>query len=66
MTDEPLIWTSLGNLPESRLAATQGWEVTDTATVFWQEWRLGDELVKRAVHVLSKAGVTGECIANPL
>ncbi len=60
----PLIWTTKGNLPIDSLEYRHGWDDTEAATVFWEEHWLGDEMVKRAAHVLSKTGVTGEAVAN--
>lgn len=57
---EPMIYTSKGNLPVSSLTYSTRWEDSSSATVFIEEYRLGDELVKSSVHALSKHGVTGE------
>lgn len=57
---EPLIYTSRGNLPIADLAYSTRWEDRPDATVFVEEYRLGDEVVKSSVHALSKRGVTGE------
>lgn len=61
---EPLIYTSKGNLPIAQLAYSSKWEESADATVFIEEYRLGDEVVKRSVHALSKHGVTGDGIAG--
>lgn len=61
---EPMIYTSKGNLPVSSLAYTTEWQDGADATVFIEEYRLGDEVVKRSVHALSKHGVTGETIVG--
>ncbi len=63
---EPLIWTSLGNLPIASLEYRCGWDETPAAVTFWEEHWLADECVKRAAHVLSRVGVTGDAVANPL
>jgi hypothetical protein len=65
-TAEPLIWTTKGNLPVSSLAYQHGWQDSEDATVFWEEYRLGDEIVKRNVHAMSKRGVAGESAVNGL
>ncbi len=63
---EPLIYTTKGNLPISTLEYSHAWDDRPDAVVFSETYKLGDEVVKHAVHVLSKSGVTGEAIANPL
>lgn len=57
---EPLIHTSHGNLPVSTLRYAPHWEDSADATVFVDEYFLGDESVKRSVHALSKKGLTGD------
>lgn len=66
MTEEPLIYTSKGNLPMASLQYRCGWQQTDSATVFWEEYWQGDELVKRSAHALSKFGIEGEGLAADL
>lgn len=61
---EPLIFTSKGNLPIASLAYVAKWEDRPDATVFIEEYSLGEEVVKRSVHALSKHGVTGESIVG--
>lgn len=51
----PMIFTTHGNLDESTLARTTGFEERPTEFVVWVEWRLGDELVRRDAHVILKA-----------
>ncbi len=53
-TQEPLIWTTKGNLPVSSLRYAPHWEESHEATVFVDEYFLGEESVKRSVHALSK------------
>ena len=64
MTDTPLIYTSRGNLPVADLAYSTAWEDTAMSTVFIEEYRLGDEVVKRSVHALSKTGIAGASVAG--
>ena len=64
--DEPLIYTSKGNLPISSLAYSTSWEDRPDSITFVEEYRQGDEIVKRAVHVLSKQGVTGETVIGQM
>jgi hypothetical protein len=54
--NEPLIWTSKGNLPLSSLAYKTSWEDTPTYTAFVEEHTLDGEVVKRSVHVMAKQG----------
>lgn len=60
MTDEPLIYTSKGNMPIKDLEYRYGWTDNDVETRLTQEWLLGDEVVKSSVHVFLKHGVTVE------
>lgn len=63
-TAEPHVYTSQGNLPLASLGYSTRWEDGPDATTFIEEHRLGDEVVKRSVHVLSKQGLTGETVAG--
>jgi len=57
MTDEPLIYTTKGNIPASSLRLQPIWEDTpDYAKVNVQHF-LGDELVRNDVYVYDKKGV---------
>ncbi len=55
--DEPLIWTSKGNLPIASLTYRHEWIDNENETTLVEEYRLGDEIVKRSVHVHLKKGV---------
>jgi len=50
----PLINTTHGELEESTLARTVGFEDRPNEFVVWVEWRLGEELVRRDAHVILK------------
>lgn len=52
--DEPLVWTTKGNLPQSSLTYATRWEVTDDYVKFIEQHRLGDEVVRESCHVLAK------------
>lgn len=57
--DEPLIWTSKGNLPVSALRYETGWHFEPGKYIqFRERYFLGDELVKESAHVLQLTGVT--------
>lgn len=62
--NEPLIWTTKGNLPISSLRYEHKREDTPGNIVFVEEYFLGDESVKRAVHVLPVVGVCAQGIAS--
>lgn len=64
--DEQLIHTSKGNLPVASLDYRPHWEDHPDSTVFVDEYFLGEESVKRSVHVLAKRGITGEAVAAQL
>jgi len=59
-----LILTSKGMLEESTLVKSEGKLDNDNECTTWQEWRLGDEIVKRDVQMkLKKAAVFAEATA---
>jgi hypothetical protein len=49
-----LIFTTKGDVDESLLARTVGFEDRPGEFVVWVEWRMGDELVRRDAHVILK------------
>lgn len=53
----PLIWTTKGNVPIADLQYGVAWEETDTYIKFIETYRIGDEIVKQAVHVRLKQGI---------
>ena len=53
----PLIWTTKGNVPVDSLEYYIGWEMTEDAIVFKEQYRLDGEIVKENSHVkLLKGG----------
>jgi hypothetical protein len=44
-------------MPEEALAKSEGTDENDNEIVNWVEYRLGDELVHRSVHVHLKRGM---------
>lgn len=50
----PLIHTIKGDMEESLLARTVGFEDRPKEFVIWVEWKLADELVRRDAHVVLK------------
>ena len=55
--DEPLIYTSKGNLPVSSLSYTHKWVEDEVAITFIEEYRLDGEVVKRNAHARLKQGL---------
>lgn len=55
----PLIWTSKGNLPIAQLKQIPQWNIAEAGVYFALEWYLGDELVRRDVHIYSKEMANG-------
>jgi len=55
--EEPLIYTSKGNLPIANLLYRQGWFESDSEISFIEEYWLGEEIVKRNVHTKLKRGL---------
>lgn len=61
----PLINTTHGQLEESTLSRTVGFEDRPNEFVVWVEWRLSDELVRRDAHVILKqASVTADALVG--
>lgn len=60
MADEPLIWTSKGNLPMASLSYSHAWEETPEYLKFSETYKLGDEVVKQSAHVYVKQGVSAQ------
>lgn len=65
MNDEPLIYTSKGNLPIASLEYRHSWEFrpskeTCEAIHFVEEYFLEGECVKRAAHVYVAKGLAAE------
>lgn len=54
--DEPLIWTSKGNLPLSNLECRRYWQENEDSITLVEEYWLGEECVKRGAHVRLKRG----------
>jgi hypothetical protein len=55
--DEPLIYTTKGNLPLNSLAYTHQWVEDEVAITFIEEYRLDGEVVKRNAHARLKKGL---------
>jgi hypothetical protein len=51
MAEEPLIYTTKGNLPIASLERLDGWEFGQSCINYWEEYRLDGEIVKRSVAV---------------
>jgi hypothetical protein len=59
MSDEPLIYTSKGNVPIASLKYEYAWEDTDNYTKFKERYLdASGEVVKEGAHVFMKKGVT--------
>jgi len=66
-TEEPLIWTSKGNLPVSSLRYETGWHHEPGRYVqFRERYYLGDEVVKESAHVLALSPDATACLAGKL
>jgi hypothetical protein len=55
--DEPLIYTTLGNVPIKDLQYQHYWLEDDTAITLVEEYRYQGELVKRNAHARLKKGL---------
>jgi len=60
--DEPLIYTTKGNVPVSSLTYQNEWMVNDDFIKFTERHLLDGEVVKESAHVYDRKGVlaTGE------
>jgi hypothetical protein len=47
--DEPLIHTIHGNMPVKDLTRVDGWDFDPSGITYWQEHKLGNEVVRRDV-----------------
>ena len=57
MTEEPLIWTTKGNLPIASLEYFTGWEDTEKYLKFVERYTLDGEVVKEGAHIYIKQGL---------
>lgn len=64
MEQEPLIWTTKGNLPIASLQYRHEWTDTAVETTLVEEYLLGEEVVKRNVHVMLKQGAVSHAEAG--
>ena len=60
MTEEPLIYTTKGNVPVKDLTVKNMWHDDPDSIVFAREWYLDGELVKREAHVYQRNGIVLE------
>lgn len=58
--EEPLIYTSKGNLPVASLRYEHRWEATDTYIKFVERYFLQEEVVKESAHVMVKQGAIAQ------
>lgn len=56
--DEPLIYTTKGNLPIASLDYSHKWEDLETCIKFSETYTLDGEIVKQSAHVLMKTSPT--------
>ena len=66
MEEKPLIWTTKGNLPEDSLRHEISWVTSDEEISLIERYFLGDEEVKKNVHVLKLRGISTESEAGGL
>ena len=52
-----MIFTTKGDLEESTLVKSTGSLENENEIIHWEEWHLGEELVKRNVHMHLKQGL---------
>lgn len=59
-SDEPLIYTTKGNLPVKDLEYVTGWEDNEQCLIFHEVYKLNGEVVKQGAHVYMKQGLSLE------
>jgi hypothetical protein len=65
--NEPLIWTSKGNVPLASLTLETAWDIQDTYIKFVERYRDSTgEIVKESAHAYSKVGLIGDGSVAPL
>ena len=63
--EEPLIYTSKGNIPIKDLEYKYWWIVNENEISFHEQYSLNGEIVKEGAHVyLPKASVTGSALVG--
>ena len=64
--DQPMIWTSRGNVPLSDVEQEIEWRVSNDQVVFIERYRLDGEVVKESTHVKILTGLSlfGEAEGN--
>jgi hypothetical protein len=64
---QPLIYTTLGNVPIADLKYETSWDVQDAYIKFTETYRAADgEIVKQSAHVYDRKGVSAEGFAANL
>ena len=59
-----LIFTTKGEIEESLLTTKKGSSENESEIISWKEYYLGEELVKRDVHLHLKQGIEGVSFAS--
>lgn len=54
ISDEPIIWTTRGNLPVSQLTYNVRWENTPEYVKLVETYSLNGEVVRESAHALAK------------
>lgn len=57
MTEEPLIYTTKGNVPIASLQYRHEWQEDDNGIYLIEEYTLDGEIVKKNVHARLKKGI---------
>lgn len=55
---EPLIYTTMGNVPVSSLVYETAWEDAPDYIKFMERYSLSGEVVRESAHVYAKRGLT--------
>lgn len=55
-TEEPLVYTTKGNLPASLLRYETAWRDAPDHVIFRERHYLGDEVVRESSHVMLREG----------
>lgn len=64
MNDEPLVYTTKGNVPVASLKYETAWDVQDGYIKFIERYRdASGEVVKESAHVYDRSGISASAVS---
>ena len=64
--DQPLIWTTKGNLPVADLSYAARWEFSEETIKLIETYKLDDEVVKENAHICLLKGMQSDALITNL